>query len=147
MLKDLLENGYGVKEDLNCAERILYGANKVYRLGLDRDDLKVAAGFGAGMAIESVCGALTASVMVLSRIYVNDRAHESEHIKDLVKELFNLYSEEMGSIICAPLKEKYRTEERGCHVVIAKAAEILDGIIERNPRDASGKGSTDEASA
>ena len=54
MLKDLLENGYGVKEDLNCAERILYGANKVYKLGLDRDDLKVAAGFGAGMAIESV---------------------------------------------------------------------------------------------
>lgn len=147
MLRDLLEKGFGVKEDLNCAERILYGANEVYKLGLDREDLKVAAGFGGGMAIESVCGALTASIMVLSRMYVRDRAHESEHIKDLVKELFDLYTEEMGSIICAPLKENYRTEETGCHVVIAKAAEILDGIIERNPRDASGKGSTDEASA
>ena len=72
MLKELLETGYGVREDLNCAERILYGANRAYQLGFDKDDLKVAAGFW-GMAIESVCGALTASIMVLSRLYVQDR--------------------------------------------------------------------------
>ena len=51
MLKELLETGYGVKEDLNCAEKILYGANRAYQLGFDRDDLKVAAGFGGGMAL------------------------------------------------------------------------------------------------
>ena len=137
MLKELLETGYGVKEDLNCAEKILYGANRAYQLGFDRDDLKVAAGFGGGMAVESVCGALTASIMVLSRLYVQDRAHESDRIKDLVKELFDLYAEEMGSIICAPLKEQHRTKETGCHTVIVKAAEILDTIIARNQQDAS----------
>ena len=89
------------------------------------------------MAIESVCGALTASIMVLSRLYVQDRAHESDRIKDLVKELFDLYAEEMGSIICAPLKEQHRTKETGCHTVIVKAAEILDTIIARNQQDAA----------
>ncbi|NLA58551.1 MAG: C_GCAxxG_C_C family protein [Firmicutes bacterium] len=147
MLKDLLERGYGVNEDLNCAERILYGANAVYNLGFDGEDLKVAAGFGGGMAIESVCGALTASTMVLGRMYVKDRAHESELIKDLVRELFDSYTKEMGSIICALLKGKYRTKDMGCHLVIVKAAEILDGIIERNQRNGSSQADADEVSA
>ncbi|HHV94232.1 MAG TPA: hypothetical protein GXX47_06840 [Firmicutes bacterium] len=146
MLKELLEQGFGIKEDLNCAERILYGANEVYNLGLDRDDLKLAAGFGGGMAIESICGALTASIMVLGRMYVKDRAHESGRIKELVRELFNLYAEAMGSILCAPLKEKYRTEEMGCQAVIVKAAEILDEIVERGAKDASGNTDAEGAS-
>lgn len=29
MLKELIRDGYGIKEDLNCAEAILYGANQV----------------------------------------------------------------------------------------------------------------------
>jgi hypothetical protein len=31
MLKDLIEQGFGEKEDLNCAEKILWGANTVVR--------------------------------------------------------------------------------------------------------------------
>lgn len=46
MLTDLIKNGFGQKEDLNCAETILYGANKAYDLGLSRDALKLAAAFG-----------------------------------------------------------------------------------------------------
>jgi hypothetical protein len=43
MLKKLIKNGYGIKEDLNCAETILYGANQVYHLGLNPDSLKLSA--------------------------------------------------------------------------------------------------------
>ncbi len=131
MLTELLESGYAKDKDLNCAEQILQGANEAYGLGLDEDHLKVAAGFGGGMAIESVCGALTAAIMVLGRLYVQERAHESSRIKDLTQELFELYSKEMGSIHCAPLKENYRTPEGKCQTVILKAAEILDGIVKR----------------
>jgi C_GCAxxG_C_C family probable redox protein len=130
MLAELIRTGYGIDEDLNCAETILYGANIVYQLGLDGGDLKVAAGFGGGMAIESVCGALTGAIMVLGRLFVEERAHESSRIKDLTQELFDSYTEEMGSIYCAPLKEAHRTETLKCRIVILKAAEILDGIIE-----------------
>lgn len=49
MLSDLIKNGFGEEEDLNCAEKILYAANREYNLGLDKSALKLAAGFGGGM--------------------------------------------------------------------------------------------------
>lgn len=131
MLSDLIKDGFGQDLDLNCAETILYGANKVYNLGLDREALKLAAGFGGGMAIEDKCGALTGAIMVLGKLFVKERAHESNRIKDLTKELFDSYRKAMGDIDCKPLKDKYRTEELKCRMVILKAAEILDQIVER----------------
>jgi C_GCAxxG_C_C family probable redox protein len=131
MLHELLENGFGNKEDFNCAEKILYGANESYNLGLDHHALKLAAGFGGGMGIEDACGALTASVMVLGHLFVKKNAHESTRIKDLTSEFLTRYKDEMGSIDCAPLKEQYRTEEIKCRDVILKAALILDDIVSR----------------
>ena len=131
MLYDLLKSGFGNDRDFNCAEKILYGANEAYQLGLSKEALKLAAGFGGGMAIEGTCGALTGSIMVLGRLFVKDTAHESSRIKDLTKELFGEYRKVMGDINCAPLKVKYRTEAIGCRDVIFKAAEILDSIVER----------------
>lgn len=131
MLTDLIKQGFGEKEDLNCAEKILLGANIAYNLGLDKEALKLAAGFGGGMAIEDKCGALTASIMVLGKLFIRDRAHESTRIKELTVELFEEYKKVMGSIDCAPLKDKYRTEELKCRNVILKAAEVLDRIVKR----------------
>ncbi len=131
MLADLIKAGFGITEDYNCAETILAGANQVYHLGLDREALKLAAGFGGGMAIEGDCGALTAAIMVLGRLYVKERAHEGTKIKELTKELFDRYRQEMGETDCAPLKTKYRNEEVKCRMVILKAAEILDEIVAR----------------
>lgn len=131
MLAELIREGFGEKEDLNCAEKILQGANIAYDLGLDKESLKLAAGFGGGMAIEDKCGALTASIMVLGKLFIRERAHESNRIKELTKELFEEYQKEMGSIDCAPLKEKHRTEELKCRNVITKAAELLDSIVKR----------------
>lgn len=129
MLSELIEKEYGIDQDLNCAERILYGANQAYGLGLDHQALKMAAGFGGGMGIENVCGTLTASVMVLSSLFIKERAHESKKIKELTKELFTRFEKEMGSILCEPLKKEYRTEEKKCQYIIFKAAQILDEII------------------
>ncbi len=131
MLKDLIQSGFGNDRKLNCAEKILYGANEAYDLGLDKDALKLAAGFGGGMAIEEACGALTAAVMVLSKMFVDDTAHKSNKIKNLTTELLNTYEHEMGSIICKPLKKSHRSLFKGCDKVIIKAAEGLDSIVKR----------------
>jgi C_GCAxxG_C_C family probable redox protein len=131
MLADLIAEGFGEKEDLNCAEKILQGANIAYKLGLDNEALKLAAGFGGGMAIEDKCGALTAAIMVLGKLSIRERAHESTKIKELTLELFQEYKKEMGSIDCAPLKQAHRTEKLKCRNVILKAAEILDRIVMR----------------
>ncbi|HHW30281.1 MAG TPA: C_GCAxxG_C_C family protein [Clostridiaceae bacterium] len=130
MLKDLIIQDFGKKEDLNCAEKILQGANIVYSLGLDKESLKLASGFGGGMGIEDKCGALTAAIMVLGKMFVSDRAHESDRIKRLTRKLFAEFNKEMSSIDCAPLKKNYRSEKYGCKVIIVKAAEILDRLIE-----------------
>ncbi len=131
MLKEMIEQGFGENEDLNCAEKILQGANIAYRMGLNKEALKVAAGFGGGMAIGDKCGALTGAVMVLGCLFVEDRAHESSRIKELTKELFDAYSKEMGAIDCIPLKENHATSELKCRKVILKAAEVLDGMVKR----------------
>lgn len=131
MLAELILQGFGEKEDLSCAEKVLQGANIVYHLGLDKEALKLVSGFGGGMAIEDKCGALTASIMVLGKLFVKNNAHESSKIKELTKELFEEYQKEMGTIDCAPLKEKYKTEELKCRNIIFIAAQILDRIVER----------------
>lgn len=131
MLKELIQEGYGVKEDLNCAETILYAANQVYHLNLNSDSLKLAAAFGGGMGIESVCGVLAGSLMVLGRLFIKETAHKHPEIKELSKELFDTFQKEMGDILCKPLKDNYRTEEKKCREVILKGAEVLDKIISR----------------
>lgn len=131
MLRNLIEQGYGEEEDLNCAEKILYGANQVYKLGLDKNSLRMASGFGGGMAIGSVCGGLTAAIMVLGILFVKNNAHESKKIKELTQELFVNYRKEMGEIHCDPLKARHRTDEIKCRNVIAKAAAALDTIVKR----------------
>ena len=129
LLYNLLKEGYGQEENLNCAEQILYGANIAYDLGLNKEALKLAGGFGGGMAIEDKCGALTGAIMVMSSLFIDDVARDSLKLKDLIKELFNRYEDAMGSIDCAPLMDMHRTEEEGCRHVILKAAEILDAIV------------------
>lgn len=129
MLKELILKGYGEEEDFNCAEKILYGANEAYQLGMTKEAMKLSAGFGGGMGIGSVCGALTAAVMVLSHLYVERCAHEGPRIRELTQELFQEYEKTMGEIHCIPLKERYRTEEYKCRDVIVRAAEVLDQII------------------
>jgi len=137
MLEELIQGGYGVKEDLNCAECILYSANQVYHLNLNSESLKLAAAFGGGMAIESVCGVLTASLMILGKLFVPETAHKYPEIKELSKELFDTFKKEMGDILCKPLKDNYRTEEKKCREVILKAAEILDKIVIRELKNLS----------
>ena len=43
----------------------------------------------------------------------------------------------MGDILCKPLKDNYRTEEKKCRDVVLKAAEILDKIVTRELKSLS----------
>ena len=95
------------------------------------------------MAIESL-RALTASIMVLGRMYVKigptAAASKSWSGNCLT------CTPRQWAAFSAHLKEKYRTEEMGCQAVIVKAAEILDEIVERGAKDASGNTDAEGAS-
>lgn len=135
MLSKLIEEGFGQNEDYNCAEKILYAANQAYNLNLEPIALKLAAGFGGGMGIGATCGALSAGIMVLSHLFVKEKAHESKLIKQLSQELFSSYRREMGDINCAQLKAKYRTPTTQCQNVIAAAAKALSQIIDKHKNE------------
>ena len=120
------------RQDLNCAETILYAANEKYGWNLSHDALLFSAGFGGGVGgQELLCGALTGGVMALGRLFVRARGHESDLNQRIIKEYFALFEKEMGSIDCAPLKETYRKEETGCQEVILASARALDQIIKK----------------
>lgn len=131
MLLDYLKNGFFEENDYSCSENILIGANEAYGLGLSREACKVASGFGAGVMVGDICGAITGSVMVLGVMFVEERAHTSDRITPLVKEFIERYRAQMKEVDCGPLKDLYRTEEYACREVIYKAAEILDDIVAR----------------
>lgn len=127
MLYDLLNSGYGNDKNYNCSEKILYGSNEVYNLGLDNNSLKVSYCFGGGMAIESICGAITGSLMVLG-ILLKNNVHKEE-MKKIVRNFMAEYEKEMGDVSCGPLKEKYYNENTNCKDVIVMAAKLLDNTI------------------
>ena len=128
-LSELVNSGYMQKKDLNCAETILYGADEVYNLGLDPRALKLAAGFGSGMGAKATCGALTGAIMVLGSIFAKQKGHDTPRLKELCAEFLEEYRREMGSIDCEVLKDRYWTEDRECHRVVLKSAQILEKLI------------------
>jgi C_GCAxxG_C_C family probable redox protein len=131
MLIDKVKKYYDKSYDLNCAETMIYAANEEYEMGLSKETFKTMAAFGGGMAIESVCGAITGSLAVLSLLFVEDRGHESERVKNLTKEFFNEFHNVLGTNNCTELKAKYRNDEIRCGVLVEAAAEILDKIVIR----------------
>jgi C_GCAxxG_C_C family probable redox protein len=130
LLADMIATYYSPEHDLNCAEAMLYAANDVYRLGLTRETLHAVAGFGGGMAIEETCGALAGAVAVMGILLVEDRAHESERLKESVKDFFRQYEKQMGTINCKLLKDQYREEDPvKCRVIVREAAKLLEEIL------------------
>lgn len=131
MLADKCKKYYDKTYNLNCAECILYGANEEYNLSLNSFDFKLAAGFGGGMAVEGICGAVLGAVMVLGRMFVDKKAHESARIKLLTREFIEKFNSRMKTDNCKELKALYRNDEKRCIDIITAAAEILDEIVIR----------------
>ncbi|TVR04604.1 MAG: hypothetical protein EA403_04730 [Spirochaetaceae bacterium] len=130
-LSQIVEGRINKQRDLNCAETILYAANIAYNLELPHPALKLAAGFGGGMGVDSACGVLTGASMVFSAMFVKERGHESDRVKELNREYFERMRHILGHIDCAPIKERWRDETDGCLPVMVEAARVLEEIIDR----------------
>lgn len=130
-LYEYLSSGFGKAESLNCAEKILYGANKIYDLGIDKNDLKLAAGFGGGMGVGITCGIITGCIMAFSKAFIIDKGHESSFLKEIELEFITRFQEKTGEINCIPLVEKYRNPINGCDYILLEACKIFDDIMNR----------------
>lgn len=131
MLIETLKKFYSKEYNLNCSETMLYAANEEYNLNLDKEALKIMAAFGGGMGIEGVCGAITGALGALGVIFVEEKAHESEKIKELSKEFIEEYIKRLGTDNCGELKKKYKNEDIRCWRMIQVSGEILEEMIKR----------------
>lgn len=132
----------------NCAQSVLCAFEK--ECGLDHESaLKLASGFGAGMArMREVCGAVSGMFMAADLIFgpsdPNDKAAKDAHYAELQK-LAAEFRKETGSVICRvmlgleksgpddPVSEA-RTEayyrKRPCSELCALAAGILENYLD-----------------
>ncbi len=131
MLKDKVMKYYAEDNDLNCAEAMLYGSNDEYDLNLSEDALKTMSAFGGGMAVESVCGALTGAVAVLGVMFTGDKSLDKDRRKEIIADFYKSFEEKLGTDNCEELKEKYRDEVEGCLRVVELSAEVLEEIIDK----------------
>ena len=113
----------------NCAQALL--GVFCTDLGLDRGTaLKLAAGFGAGMARkQEVCGAVTGAIMAIG--LKRGPSHESdkeakETVYRLVRELMAHFESEFGSCLCRELLA-------GCDLATASGQAIYkeNGLAEK----------------
>lgn len=127
MLKEKAAHYYG-ELGKNCAEGILLAANDVYRLGLNEAEIQLFAGFGGGMGCGSTCGSLAGAIGVLSKLY-GTRAD----FRDLCGRFVDAFREELGcgSIDCAPLAAKYKTEATRCVAAVELTAQALERFIDK----------------
>lgn len=129
MTYELLNDHFDDYAQYNCAEKIVRAANEVYKLGLDQSALRLAAGFGGGMAVGETCGTVTGSVMVLSSLLVKEYAHESDKIRLAEVDFIRRYKRLTESLLCKELKAKYSNGQDRCKKMVLLAAKLLDEVI------------------
>ena len=132
------KNGY------NCSQAVVSSYSEEFGLDCAMAS-KVATGFGGGMHIDSVCGAVTGAFMVLGLKYGNataqDKAAKAKTYEKVV-EYTNRFKARNGSVLCKELlgcdiskpdgmKKAQEDELFGsvCPNMVRQAAEILEEML------------------
>jgi C_GCAxxG_C_C family probable redox protein len=129
----------------NCAQAVLGAFSE--ETGLERvAALKIASGFGAGLArSQEVCGAVTGAVMVIGMRHGQERPEDKEAKEKayaLTRELLARFRAEFGSCLCRELlqvdlltaegQQQYQERDLGarvCHPCVRGAVRILEVIL------------------
>ena len=101
MKADLVDDQFS---QFNCAQTVFsLFAND---LGIDeKTALKIASGFGGGMACAETCGAVTGAYMVIGMKHGHSTANPDEKAKTklLIKQFNEKFRQQHGSLICKKL--------------------------------------------
>lgn len=128
MLRDVVKKytadcNTGAPHMYNCAEVMLRSVNEYYDLKLSDRELRMATGFGGGMAVKSVCGILTGSVMGFSTAFANHSSpHKNEILASKSSELMTRFEKRYGSVICDDIKDL------GCIDMMLETADMIEEI-------------------
>ena len=130
----------------NCAQSVFTAFSG--ELGLDeRTAYNIAQGFGGGMYVNSVCGAVTGAYMALglaNPVPLEDHRQNYEKIRTLRNEFNRRFSELHGAITCTELlgydfskpEEAAKARESGifatkCPIFVKDAASIVEDLLKK----------------
>lgn len=133
-LKSMAGNNF--RGGYNCAEAILRAFNDGMQLNVPNDALKMASGFGGGIGHAGcVCGALTASIMVLGLLKGrSDAAQDRTPMYASAEEFHHLFEEKFGATCCRVLNpHPFDTKEhlRNCLKITGSTADLLSNYIRK----------------
>lgn len=118
---ELFQNGR------NCAQSVLNGVLEIVygEKGLDYDSKngwRIARGFGGGMAVGEMCGAITGGIIALG-ISIDD---SNKDVRNFVKDIVTNFKHEYGNVRCEDIKDKPK-----CKKYVAHVARYTTEILER----------------
>ena len=128
MLKDNVPYYY-LDKDQNCAETVLHIINDEYHLNLTEDDFLLIGGFGGGCGCGITCGALTASIAALGKLFIKERAHATEGFMPMCGEFVKEFKNSLSSIDCSVLKAKNFEEGKRCMNTVNQACDLFECFI------------------
>ena len=98
----------------------------MYNLGITRDDQKMAASLGGGMAVRGTCGAMIGAVMILGRMFAIEKGHKCPHLKGIVKDYIDRFDKQLCSRECYELRAIHKND---CNMIVEETARMLDEVI------------------
>ena len=127
---------YYLGQNYNCAESILRSANDRLNLGLDEKALKMVAGCGGGFGSGGTCGTLCASIAVLSLLFVDKKAHETEGLREKCIEFYHRFESQWGSVDCRVIKAmNNRDDGSRCFITVEACEALLDELVAKHKAD------------
>lgn len=132
------------KNGFNCSQAVLSSYGEQFGLDCEKA-FKVATGFGGGMRMSDVCGAVTGAFMVLGLKYGNTTAEDKEakaKTYEMVIEFTNRFEARNGSVMCRDLlgcdistpEGNKEAQDKGlfstiCPQMVRDSAEILEEML------------------
>ncbi len=111
----------------NCCQSVMRALAE--QSGLELGNANIGYGFGAGMQMQSVCGALTGALMSIGGACFDPEQPNPGRpdSKELTLEMEKRFEERFGTLMCSDIVAKY--EKTLCGECIAAAAEMAEEII------------------
>lgn len=130
MLKERAKEYY-LNRDMNCAESVFLACVDEWDLDVPKDTAKAMGGFGGGLGVEHLCGAVSGGIAALGFLVIEERSHESSRMSELSSELMHRFQEELGSVMCVDIKRDYREDGIKCMKAIDVICDIVTDVVER----------------
>lgn len=129
-LQDWVEKYYK-DEHYNCSEALIRAANSFYQLGLDEFGMKMLSGFGSGMYTGLTCGALVASVAILSKFMIQTKAHDQlSDFRPVIQSCVRHFKTILGDTECKNIRPHSYSPELHCFHTVQASACALEQVIQ-----------------